>query len=113
MIDMRRDTIIKPTDSTGKAMAEAGDGVYSIHELERPGTELLGKKAALFTMPFFTFPPAKKSEKADQIVETFTKQGAGIHRPDENGVFRFIPHFWIRNAETNAVLEARTEAFKL
>lgn len=54
MIDLRSDTVTKPTPAMGKAMAEAkvGDDVYredpTIHELERLGAELLGKEASLF-----------------------------------------------------------------
>src|SRR3954451_15266376 len=54
MIDLRSDTVTKPTDEMRKAMAEAevGDDVYgedpTINRLEQRAAELLGKEAALF-----------------------------------------------------------------
>jgi threonine aldolase len=54
MIDLRSDTVTKPTPAMRKAMAEAevGDDVFgedpSVRELERSTAELLGKEAALF-----------------------------------------------------------------
>lgn len=53
-IDLRSDTVTRPTAEMRKAMAEArvGDDVYgedpTVHELERETAELLGKEAALF-----------------------------------------------------------------
>jgi len=54
IIDLRSDTITKPSDAMRKAMCEAevGDDVYkedpTANELERYTAELLGKEAALF-----------------------------------------------------------------
>lgn len=54
MIDLRSDTVTKPTDEMRKAMAEAevGDDVYgedpTINRLEQRAAEVLGKEAALF-----------------------------------------------------------------
>ena len=54
VIDLRSDTITKPSQEMRKAMydAEVGDDVYkedpTVNELERYTTELLGKEAALF-----------------------------------------------------------------
>jgi len=60
MIDLRSDTVTKPTEAMRKAMAEAevGDDVYgddpTINKLEKLGAEMLGKEAALF-VPSGTF----------------------------------------------------------
>ncbi|MDR3172112.1 MAG: aminotransferase class I/II-fold pyridoxal phosphate-dependent enzyme [Treponema sp.] len=60
MIDIRSDTVTKPTDRMRKAMAAAavGDDVYgddpTINELEALGADLLGKEAAVF-VPSGTF----------------------------------------------------------
>jgi threonine aldolase len=60
MIDIRSDTVTKPTDAMRKAMAEAivGDDVYgddpTVYKLEKLGAEMLGKEAALF-IPSGTF----------------------------------------------------------
>ncbi len=54
MIDLRSDTITKPTEAMRRAMAEAevGDDVYgedpSVNELEELSARLLNKEAALF-----------------------------------------------------------------
>src|SRR5215510_13610318 len=60
MIDIRSDTVTKPTEAMRKAMAEAevGDDVYgddpTVKKLEKLGAEILGKEAALF-VPSGTF----------------------------------------------------------
>ena len=60
MIDIRSDTVTKPTDEMRKAMAEAevGDDVYgddpTINRLEALGAQMLGKEASLF-VPSGTF----------------------------------------------------------
>ncbi len=54
MIDLRSDTVTKPTEEMRKAMyaAEVGDDVYkedpTVRELEETAAEILGKEAALF-----------------------------------------------------------------
>ncbi|PAE26259.1 MULTISPECIES: low-specificity L-threonine aldolase [Bacillaceae] len=54
MIDLRSDTVTKPTEAMRKAAyeAEVGDDVYgedpSINQLEETAAEVLGKEAALF-----------------------------------------------------------------
>lgn len=54
IIDLRSDTVTKPTPAMRKAMAEAevGDDVYgedpTVNRLEAMAAELMGKEAALF-----------------------------------------------------------------
>ena len=54
-IDLRSDTVTKPTDEMRRAMAEAevGDDVYgedpSINKLQEKSAELLGHEAGLLT----------------------------------------------------------------
>lgn len=54
IIDLRSDTVTKPTQAMRRAMAEAevGDDVYgedpTVNRLERRAAEILGKEAALF-----------------------------------------------------------------
>jgi threonine aldolase len=56
LIDMRSDTVTRPTAEMRKAMyeAEVGDDVYgedpTVNELERCAGELMGKEAALFVV---------------------------------------------------------------
>ena len=55
MIDLRSDTVTKPSDAMREAMfkAEVGDDVYgddvTVNTLEERVAELLGKEAGLFT----------------------------------------------------------------
>src|SRR5215472_13429911 len=54
MIDLRSDTVTKPTAAMRKAMAEAevGDDVYgedpTVNRLEARAAEVIGKQAAMF-----------------------------------------------------------------
>lgn len=54
MIDLRSDTVTKPTEAMRRAMAaaEVGDDVYgedpTVNKLEKRAAEILGKEAALF-----------------------------------------------------------------
>ncbi len=54
IVDLRSDTVTKPTDEMRKAMAEAvvGDDVYgedpTVNRLEKLAAEMVGKEAALF-----------------------------------------------------------------
>ncbi|MDR1574634.1 MAG: aminotransferase class I/II-fold pyridoxal phosphate-dependent enzyme [Treponema sp.] len=60
MIDIRSDTVTKPTEAMRRAMAQAevGDDVYgddpTVNRLEALGAEMLGKEASLF-VPSGTF----------------------------------------------------------
>ena len=60
MIDIRSDTVTRPTEAMRKAMAEAevGDDIYgddpTINRLETLGAQMLGKEAAVF-VPSGTF----------------------------------------------------------
>ena len=60
MIDIRSDTVTKPTEAMRKAMAEAevGDDVYgddpTVKKLEKLSAQIMGKEAALF-VPSGTF----------------------------------------------------------
>lgn len=62
-------------------------------------------------MVFFTFPPARNPETAARIVKIFADWGILINSPDENGLFRFVTHFWIKDGEIQTVSEAAAEAF--
>src|SRR5215467_4029779 len=54
VVDLRSDTVTKPTPAMRRAMAEAevGDDVYledpTVNDLERRAAEVFGKEAALF-----------------------------------------------------------------
>ena len=72
---------------------------------------LVKPKETEINMVFFTWPPAARDAKtAARIVEAFKKRGIIISLP-ERGVFRFVTHYWIGDAEVEAILAASRDAF--
>jgi len=85
MIDLRSDTVTKPTEEMRKAMfeAEVGDDVYgddpTVNELEKLGAEIMGKEASIF-VPSGTF--------ANQLaILTWTNPGNEIILGDSCHIF--------------------------
>lgn len=75
-----------------------------------PGIRIKPEETEI-NMIFFTFPPAGEPEKAALILDTFTKRGILVNPPDQ-GVFRFVTHYWIGDKEADAIVEASGEAFR-
>ncbi|MDR3338053.1 MAG: threonine aldolase [Treponema sp.] len=63
-------------------------------------------------MVFFSYEPARDTETASRIMRIFEKHQIRIN-PPEGGVFRFVTHYWIGDAELEAILDASREAFSL
>jgi threonine aldolase len=61
-------------------------------------------------MLFFTWPSAADKKIAGRIVEIFKKHKIIISPPD-NGLFRFVTHYWIGDNEAETILTAAREAF--
>ena len=61
-------------------------------------------------MVFFTWPPAKDQKTAARIVEIFKNHKIIINSPN-GGLFRFVTHYWIGDAEADEILAASREAF--
>jgi len=61
-------------------------------------------------MVFFTWLPSRDRNTAQKIMEIFKKHKI-IISPPENGVFRFVTHYWIGDTEVEAILTASREAF--
>ena len=61
-------------------------------------------------MVFFAFPPARDAAAAKGIVDFFAGRGIVIS-PPEQGLFRFVTHYWIGDNELNTILSASREAF--
>jgi threonine aldolase len=78
---------------------------------EIPGI-LIKPETVDINLVFFTWPPAREPPRAAGIVELFRRRGVLINGP-EDGVFRFVTHYWIGDAEIEAVLAASREAFAL
>ncbi|MDR3342716.1 MAG: DegT/DnrJ/EryC1/StrS family aminotransferase [Treponema sp.] len=64
-------------------------------------------------MVFFTFPPARNPKVAARILEVFTRRGILINQNDQDGVFRFVTHYWIGDGKIEAIEEAARESFVL
>ena len=72
---------------------------------------LIKPRETEINMVFFTWPPAEDDKKAARITEIFKKHSILIN-PPERGVFRFVTHYWIGDAEAEAILAASRQAFK-
>jgi len=60
---------------------------------------------------FFTWPPAKNADRANHAMEVLAKHNVLTNGP-ENGVFRYVTHYWTGDAEVEAILNASKEAFR-
>ena len=76
-----------------------------------PGIAIKPKETEI-NMVFFTCPQAEDDKIASNIVKTFKKHNIIIN-PSEKGVFRFVTHYWIGDAEVEAILVASKEAFNI
>jgi threonine aldolase len=87
MIDLRSDTVTKPTDAMRRAMAEAevGDDVYgedpTVNLLQERAAEIFGKEAALFV---------PTGSMGNQIaVKLHTKQGDEVVIEERGHIFNY------------------------
>jgi threonine aldolase len=71
---------------------------------------VINKDEVEINMVFFCWPPAKDEKIAKRAMEVLAKHEV-ITNPPENGVFRYVTHYWIKEAEISAILEASKEAF--
>jgi threonine aldolase len=62
-------------------------------------------------MVFFEYPPAREPGTAAGIVELFARRQIRIN-PPENGLFRFVTHYWIGDTEAELILKVSGEAFR-
>jgi len=79
-------------------------------ELSKIPGILIKPRETEINMVFFTWPPAMDEKTATGIVDIFKKRKIIISLP-ERGVFRFVTHYWIGDAELEAILAASREAF--
>ena len=80
------------------------------HELAKIPGILINPKEVEINIIFFTWPPAENKKIASQIVEIFKKNKIIINPPD-NGLFRFVTHYWINDNDIETILNASREAF--
>ena len=60
---------------------------------------------------FFEWPPAKDEKTAKRATDILSKYNVLVNQP-ENGVFRYVTHYWTGDAEVEAILAASREAFR-
>jgi threonine aldolase len=68
------------------------------------------EKALDINMVFFTAGRLKDGCDAERIVRMFADEGIAIH-PPEDGVFRFVTHYWIGDIELEKIIDAARRAF--
>ena len=66
--------------------------------------------AADINMVFFSHPAAADPEQAAKIAGLFAERGILIN-PPEQGLFRFVTHYWIGDSELAAILAAAGDIF--
>jgi threonine aldolase len=76
---------------------------------EIPGIAIKPEEVEI-NMIFFSWKGAEDESGAARVMEIFERHNVCIN-PPERGRFRFVTHFWIGDAEAEAVLEASREAF--
>jgi len=79
-------------------------------ELSKIPGIIIKPKEIEINLVFFTWPKAEDKKIAANVVEIFKKHNITINSP-EKGVFRFATHYWIGDAEVEAILAASREAF--
>jgi len=62
-------------------------------------------------MVFFNHPKSLSAEWVDKIVYNFSELGIIIN-PPENGMFRFVTHYWIQDKEIETILSASRKIFE-
>jgi threonine aldolase len=77
---------------------------------EIPGI-IINPEETEINMVFFSFPPARDPGTAERITKAFAQRQILINAP-ENGLFRFVTHYWIGEAELEALLMASREVFQ-
>jgi threonine aldolase len=100
--------IIALTEQSGRL----GEDHARARDLERGLAAIPGVTVETgdINMVFFTFPPAAESGRAEAISAVFARRNIKINPPD-GGIFRFVTHHWIGDAEIRLILEAAGEAF--
>jgi threonine aldolase len=73
---------------------------------------VVDQSAVEINMVFFSHPAAAdaNAEQAAHITQEFAKRGIRIN-PPEGGLFRFVTHYWIGDAELDAILAAAAAIF--
>ena len=71
---------------------------------------IINKNNVDINLVFFKWPPALDAKTAETAMKTLEKHNI-ITNPPENGIFRYVTHFWTGDAEIEKILAASREAF--
>jgi threonine aldolase len=74
-----------------------------------PGIQIRPEEVDI-NMVFFKFEGAGNQKNLARIMGVFEKHHIRIN-PPEGGLFRFVTHYWIGDAEIDAIVKASAEAF--
>jgi threonine aldolase len=80
------------------------------HGLAKSNGIIVNESDVDINMVFFTHPQAASPQIIEKIVRHFAGRGIIIN-PPEQGVFRFVTHYWIGDNEIAAILAAAKDAF--
>jgi threonine aldolase len=102
--------IIALTEHPSLLAADHGRAKKIAEGLARIGGLTVNPDGVEINMVFFAHPFAADAEQAAKVVACFAKRGIAINLP-EQGMFRFVTHYWIGDEELGAILSAAEEAF--
>jgi len=102
--------IIALREQTGRLKEDHDRAKTIARELAKIPGILIKPRETEINMVYFTWPPSADAKTAARIADTFRKRGIIISLP-EKGLFRFVTHYWIGDAEVEAILAASREAF--
>ena len=71
---------------------------------------IINKDNVDINLVYFSWPPAKDEKNAKKAMEILEKHNV-ITNPPENGLFRYVTHFWTGDADIETILAASAEAF--
>jgi threonine aldolase len=74
-----------------------------------PGIQIRPENVDI-NMVFFGYEPAGDLRILSHIMAVFAKSRIRVN-PPEQGLFRFVTHYWIGDAEIAAIVKASREAF--
>ena len=102
--------IIALEEHTGRLREDHARAKKIARELAKISGLVINPKETEINMVFFDWPPAEDPKTASHIVDVFKKRKIIINAPNGT-LFRFVTHYWIGDAEVDAILAASREAF--
>ncbi len=104
--------IIALKDMTGRLREDHQRARELAQELKKLPGVALDLESVQINMVFFSYGPLAKAEArtrqiaADRIMQELSSRGILANPPNEEGVFRFVTHYWIGDKELKSTIEA-------